>query len=878
MYQGLLWQFVRGVIFPGIITIVLCFLGLELTIEQMILMTPLILPSMLFYSVPEALLVRYLCKPLGLALGGLDAGNQPPPGSISRALVRALNLPYYAFLRITLVRGILAGCVAFLSLWLTNLFRHGDFQQWQMVMFPALVFFFACPAYAMIEYFLVSRKLVPVVERLWHHCTRLTREDQKALIAVRLKTKLLYLCIFITALPLLFIALTVFYKVHLLMRQVGVADPLPILMPLLKWLAGALVVCMGGALMVSLMTADEVSRAASRLIGGMNEVERGNLDVDLKVHGTDEYADLTRGFNLMTDGLRDEVRLLEVSQDLAGELQLEVLIARIMRAASELLDAERSTLFMHDAEKGELWSRFADGLTVREIRIPDTAGIAGAVFTNGKAENIADVYQDPRFNQDVDKRTGYRTRSIICMPIVNKAGKRIGVTQVLNKKDGGTFHYKDQQRLSAFTAQIAVTLENAQLFDEVLAVKNYNDNILASTTNGVITLNNNRAVVTANDAALRILGLAGENIFDRAVQNRFTDANPWVVKSVVKVQGTGRNDVAVDTELIRADGSKASVNLTTVPLRNAQGESLGFMMNFEDFTSEKRVKTTMARYMSKEVAEKLLEAGESALGGSLQTVSILFSDVRGFTSVAEAYGPKETVSMLNEYFEQMVETIFQHKGILDKYIGDAIMALFGAPFEAADDADRAVATANGMLVALAVLNTKRAEQGRPPLEVGIGIATGEVIVGNIGSPRRMEYTVIGDSVNLASRLESATKQYGVRVLLAESTVMALKVPTLLRELDLMRVKGKDYAVSVYEALGHHDERSFPAITECLAHWQAALKAYRERDFDSAQAGFNAVLQLHPGDKPSRLYIERCMHYRRDRPPADWDWVWNLREK
>jgi len=302
------------------------------------------------------------------------------------------------------------------------------------------------------------------------------------------------------------------------------------------------------------------------------------------------------------------------------------------------------------------------------------------------------------------------------------------------------------------------------------------------------------------------------------------------------------------------------------------------MLVMEDITSEKRVRSTMARYMSKEVADQLLEAGESELIGKDQTVSILFSDVRGFTTIAESIGARETVAMLNSYFTEMVDVIFAHKGILDKYIGDAIMALFGAPFAGPNDADNAIATANQMLVELASLNLKRTAMGEKPIDIGLGISTGDVIVGNIGSIKRMEYTVIGDSVNLASRLEGANKVYGSKILFSEFTHARLADPKLVREIDLIRVKGKDFPVGVHESLGYRAAEIDRGLGAMLEHYEAGFAAYRAMAWDDAEQAFLAALRALPGDGPSAMYVERCRAFAKAPPGADWDGVWTLTSK
>ena len=507
--------------------------------------------------------------------------------------------------------------------------------------------------------------------------------------------------------------------------------------------------------------------------------------------------------------------------------------------------------------------------------MPKSAGIEGAVFTSSRIENITAHYENPRFNRDVDLRTGFVTRSILCVPITNKAGVRIGVAQALNRK-GGMFTPKDEARLKAFAAQIAVSLENAKLFDDVLSIKNYNENILKSTSNGILTLDADGRLVTANDAAETLLGAPRDELIGRAAAELFEGANAWVIENLARTQSSGESALAVDAELASASGGTRSVNLTATPLIDANDERIGSMLVLEDITEEKRVRSTMSRYMSKEVADQLLSAGDLELGGKEQKVTVMFSDIRRFPTIAEALGPRETVSLLNEYFTEMVDVIFQHGGVLDKYMGDGIMALFGAPLVGETDADNAVAGADEMMRRLAALNVRRGAGGHAALESGVGLSTGATVVGNIGSVRRLDYSVIGDTVNLASRLEGASKQYGAKIMLSEMTVRDLKRPATLREIDLIRVKGKDRPVAVFESLGYRaEERELPELIGLHGH---GIDAYRARDWTAAAKAFDTALRLYPDDGPARVYAQRCKLLKRTPPPAEWDGIWNLTEK
>jgi adenylate cyclase len=871
----LIWIYQGGCAAAVVITLLLVLLGLEMTGYQWLVVLLMLPVAVAIYNIADVIVLRRHAIPVMNALATLDRGGDGPEDVLAPGLVRALNLPYLSFIRVTFLHGPLVTVLVYLVPSAANWLLDAGFTPWQLVAFCATTLFFASPTHAIFEYFAVSRAMEPVIVRISQALGgTLPADYREGLIAVRLKSKLLYLAIFVTTLPLVFFAASMVFKVQRVFALSGVNATSAMMWPFYTWIVGVVLACGLGSVMMALLTAQEVSRSAMRLIDSMRLVESGRLnDVHLEAFSTDEYADIFHGFQHMLDSLREEQQILEISNDLAGELQLDLLIARIMRATTELLNAERSTLFLHDPKTGELYSVFAEGDSLTQIRLPASRGIAGAVFGSGKPENIIDPYADPRFDQSVDLKTGFRTRSILCQPIVNKHGGRIGVTQVLNKKGAGAFSEKDEARLRAFSAQIAVSLENAKLFEDVLSMKNYNESILESTSNGFVTLDADGRIVTANSAALELLGVS-EGLSGKPVEEVFAGDNRWVVDKLRRSRLGGETQLAVDAELARPSDVPASVNLSAAPLIDANDKRIGSMLVMEDITSEKRVRSTMARYMSKEVADQLLQGGEEVLGGRDQTVSILFSDVRGFTTIAENIGARETVTMLNEYFTEMVDVILENGGILDKYIGDAMMALFGAPFVGPTDADNALAAANRMLLCLGDLNARRAAEGKPPLEVGLGISTGEVIVGNIGSSKRMEYTVIGDSVNLASRLEGANKFYGTRILISEFTRDRLTRPMLTREIDLIRVKGKDFPVAVHESLDHCRD----SVCELLGHYNEGLAAYRTRDWGKAELAFKAACSAAPHDGPSAMYVHRCREFAKAPPAADWDGVWSLLAK
>jgi len=573
---------------------------------------------------------------------------------------------------------------------------------------------------------------------------------------------------------------------------------------------------------------------------------------------------------------KQEMEFIDVVSEVTADIKLSSLLQRVMGEATRMLNAERSTLFLNDEKTSQLWSEVGQGLESMQIRLPNHLGIAGAVFTSGKSINIPYAYADLRFNPGFDKKTGFFTRSILCVPIVNKHGKTIGVTQVLNRR-GGPFTIDDESRLRAFTAQISIALENAKLFADVQAMKNYNESMLESMSNGLLTLDGNERIATCNAAGLRILKAHADEVLHKPVAEFFAGENAWVLEKLKQVAEGGQQQTSMDAPL-QVAGETLSVNFTVQPLLDADQKHIGSMFVIEDISSEKRIKSTMSRYMDPGIADRLVAAGAEVLGGKNVECTVLFSDIRGFTTLTEQLGAQGTVALLNEYFTLMVDCIQREEGMLDKFIGDAIMAAFGIPEGHEDDADRAVRAAIAMLKTLETWNRQRIGEGRLPVNIGVGLNTDSVVSGNIGSKKRMDFTIIGDGVNLASRLESACKQYGTKILISEFTVRKLQGTYRKREVDLVVVKGKTEPVSIYEILSYHTEETFPNIAEVLELFKDGLASYRARRWDQAIKLFREAAALNPNDKPSRIYIERAEHLKANPPPDDWTGVWVMESK
>jgi len=302
--------------------------------------------------------------------------------------------------------------------------------------------------------------------------------------------------------------------------------------------------------------------------------------------------------------------------------------------------------------------------------------------------------------------------------------------------------------------------------------------------------------------------------------------------------------------------------------------SYGF---FVETRAKRQITGLFGQYVPPELVDEMSENPENfSMEGESREMTVLFSDVRGFTTISEGLSPKELSKLMNDYMTPMTQIIHHHRGTIDKYIGDAIMAFWGAPVRDPDHARNAVLAALEMQATLAVLRPQFIERGWPEIKIGVGVNTGVMSVGNMGSEFRMAYTVMGDSVNLGSRLEGITKQYGVGIIVGETTQESVP-EVLFRELDRVRVKGKDEPVAIYQPLGLKEQVDKAVISE-LRLFEEALKLYRAQNWDMAEMQLINLQKATPDSLLYSLYLERIAHFRSEPPGADWDGVFVFHTK
>lgn len=527
-------------------------------------------------------------------------------------------------------------------------------------------------------------------------------------------------------------------------------------------------------------------------------LERASLESRLNATATNAEREYTK---LRTLG--------RVAETVTSSLELDVVLRRVLDTAVEVMEAERGFLMIANEQNVlELTTTHGiDRATVEGDAMRPSQTTVRRVFDTGVPVVTTDAQQDPRFNVNLSVRA-MRLRSIICVPLQIRA-RTIGVVYLDSRITPGLFSPSDPDLLGTFANQAALAIENARLFDalrvqvaQITRLERLQARVLESITNGVITLDGDGRIGSFNDAAAETFGIERDAMLGSPA--RALDALiPGITAMLREHTGESR---PIEMTAAHATRGILALEVRIVPIDAPdEGTKRGWAIAVSDLTERRQlerlhaadveqrqaIRDAFSRYLAPHVVEQLMRApGGVALGGERATATVLFADIEGFTELAERLDADRVVEILNTFFSSAVHTVFEHDGLLDKFYGDGLMAVFGPPRVREDDATRAIAVAAALHTAASTMTA----DGHP-LRLSIGIATGNVVAGHIGSHKRMDYTVIGDAANLASRLQSAAP--AGHTYIDDATYQRLKTKPH-NETLIAKIRGKTAPVTIHD--------------------------------------------------------------------------------
>jgi len=521
-----------------------------------------------------------------------------------------------------------------------------------------------------------------------------------------------------------------------------------------------------------------------------------------------EFANLHRKLTLQQPELAQLRALVRSMSLINSTLDLDQVLNDVMDTFIELTDAERSLIVLIDADTGDLDFRVVRGmdessLTKGSFMVSRT--VVQDVATKGEPVITTNALEDKRYSAQ-ESIISYAVRSIICVPLKDK-DKVIGVAYADHRYKQELFGDQELQFLVGFANQAAIAIENARLFDnvqqrlaEIIEIQNFLDNIFSSIISGIITLDNNGTLMTINRAAENILHIAADSSLGRPyteILPSLYDGFDDLLQSVL-AQGTQQ---IIEINPVMPERGPVNLNLKISPLIDADSQRIqGVTIVIDDLTELKKNDETLRvvnTYLSEEMVKNIESIDNLGLGGDAREISAIFADVRGFTTFSENLSPEELMEVINQYLAVSSDSIMEQEGVIDKFMGDAVLGLFNTQLNPqADHALRCVTSAIAM-----ILNVQKLHETLPPhqkLYYGIGIHTGLATIGNVGSPSRKEFTAIGDGVAYAKKLQECAD--GGEIILSEATYQLVK-DRIQCERTERQFRGEDKFVEVYKVLG-----------------------------------------------------------------------------
>ena len=482
--------------------------------------------------------------------------------------------------------------------------------------------------------------------------------------------------------------------------------------------------------------------------------------------------------------------LFDISVAISSVLEINELAEDVLWRSVGILNASKGMLLIQEENNPILKPTAMFNWEEKDVLLSKRLGVFKTIREKNKGQILTKETE-----HSIQKKL--KEQNLIISPLQAK-GKILGYMILCDKetrKGIEKFNILDLDLLTALCNQAAVAIDNATLFKDITEAKNFNESILTSIATGVITINTLGEIDSINKAGQKIMKKAPEKIIGNHYMYLF-EKDDHIIKLITSAEIN--NKIFSELNIPFLSVSKETVvNVSVSPRVDLNKKILGLVLTIEDITDISKVKNTFKRYVSKQVVDELLDDDAKLnLGGEKREVTVLFSDIRGFTSMSEKMEPEKVVSTLNKYFSLMIDIVFKNNGTLDKIIGDELMIVYGAPTSSKDDTQRALKTAIEMQEKINIFNKEREKNKEVPIKVGIGINKGLVVSGNIGSRELMDYTVIGDTVNLGARLCSAAGPD--KIIVSKTVWEATKELYLYKKLKPIKVKGKENEVNIYE--------------------------------------------------------------------------------